>query len=475
MTNTLFEPIESDNVLPTVSKEMTEDAKALKQSILDTVSKPYRYFTTNEYMTILNDLQARHSLFYQFWNLGKPSFSYRIPTAAVGFSKEGECVTFTVNPDFWDRQTPTQQSAIIAHECLHVSLNHGVRGISKMGVRANRMMDVVVNHALVDQFGYSRTEFDPDNNYCWIDTCFGEHAPTIKEGQSFEYYFKKHLELFPEDENGGGQDGGGSGSGQVMDDHSEMDDSPEAKKAMKELLDQIGENLTEEEKEQIKDFIERSMAPEQTNRSTKSAGGAGGNQAWYVPKKKVIKKKKWETIIKKWAKKFINHKDNETDQWARVNRRLTSLNHSFFLPSEMEIEEDFNQKCRIQVWFFSDTSGSCAGYMSRFFAAAESLPIERFDVKMHCFDTAVYETTLASRKLYGFGGTAFCPIEEYIQQYCASKKVAYPDAVFVVTDGYATDHVKPQRPEKWHWFLTPDGQKGCYDERCNTYKLENFE
>ena len=55
----------------------------------------------------------------------------------------------------------------------------------------------------------------------------------------------------------------------------------------------------------------------------------------------------------------------------------------------------------------------------------------------------------------------------------------YPDAVFVMTDGYG-DKVVPQMPERWYWFI--DGGMSSKTlttsycpEECAVYKLTDFE
>lgn len=50
----------------------------------------------------------------------------------------------------------------------------------------------------------------------------------------------------------------------------------------------------------------------------------------------------------------------------------------------------------------------------------------------------------------------------------------YPEAVFVITDGYG-NRVKPARPEKWYWFLTPGGSRYCIPKECNIYNLQDYE
>ncbi len=150
------------------------------------------------------------------------------------------------------------------------------------------------------------------------------------------------------------------------------------------------------------------------------------------------------------------------------------MKNNFFLPTEMEYEG--YEKDRIEVLFFQDTSGSCAHLAKRFFQAAASLPKERFDVRLCCFDTKVYETSLETRQLYGFGGTSFSVLEYWIQNAIASKKLkGYPKAIFVITDGYG-DMVYPQagKEKNWHWFLSNHYTR-CIPAACNIYMLKDFE
>jgi len=93
---------------------------------------------------------------------------------------------------------------------------------------------------------------------------------------------------------------------------------------------------------------------------------------------------------------------------------------------------------------------------------------------MHCFDTEIYETTLASGKLYGFGGTSFDIIEGYIQRKIKyNDNLKYPDAVFIITDGYG-NNVYPEIPKRWYWFLST-GYTSCIPKTCNTFALSNYE
>ena len=92
---------------------------------------------------------------------------------------------------------------------------------------------------------------------------------------------------------------------------------------------------------------------------------------------------------------------------------------------------------------------------------------------MFCFDTNVEETTLASRKIYGGGGTSFRIIESHIQTLISTNGCKYPE-VFVITDGWG-DMVKPKFPQKWHWFLTDNGSNNYLPKESNIYNLKDYE
>ena len=159
-------------------------------------------------------------------------------------------------------------------------------------------------------------------------------------------------------------------------------------------------------------------------------------------------------------------------QWARLHRRFNLMPDGLMLPSEME--EDAFEKDRLPLFFFMDTSGSCFGYKDRFFKAAMSLPKDKFDIRLFCFDTAVQETTLESKKIYGGGGTNFGIIERHIQEVIKKDCIDYPCAVFLITDGEGTV-VYPQHPDKWYWFLTPHNSTRYIPEKSKTVLLKDYE
>jgi len=400
-----------------------------------------------KFLEISRDLERHHSLFYTLWEMGKPHFTNTVSTAGVIFNKDGHQLSFLFNTDFWNSISDYERSFVISHECLHVILNHGIRTrSSKNNSASNIALDIVVNHLLINKFGFERPKLSSslDKKLCWTDTVFKE---TIQTNMCFEYYYNLLKKDCPT-------------KNRSIDDHKTLYGSE-----WSDAISDLSKKMSNEEKDGIKDIIK--------NNFQREAGRDAGCCWEFVDTKGCVpEKRKWETVIKNWSKKHLKEDFSYTEQWARLNRRMCTLSDNLFLPSEMELEHTDN-KDRITVFFYQDTSGSCYNLKDRFFKAAKTLPEDRFDIKMFCFDTKVYETSLKSGRLYGFGGTSFMAIEDHIQKYI-KKETKYPEAVFVISDGYSNSFLVPQCPKNWYVFLSTS-HTACIHKDCNVFKLSDFE
>lgn len=463
-------------------------------------------------------LEDFHGVFYQMWDMGYPHLTFEIPTAAVRFDKEGNQIEFMFSPIAWQKLDLYTKAFVVAHECLHAMLNHGIRSKDcPIPHLANVALDIVVNHMLINKFGFNRASLDlsplvegvkdengnqvPHKNergddivLCWIDTVFGSRQGEIKRNKPFEYYYallEENVVVVPMCGGGGKGNckyrikGGGEGGdgeamgGQVLDDHEFLKDFGE-KKAQEKIAEGINEKLTDEEKE---DFAKKVLKSEEGKAAEKAGeqqgGEPGGKHAGslagrivYQPNAyNIRKKKKWETVIKKWSRRW-KREDATIEQWARKNRRLSEQLTDLMIPADAEYDDKDEQ--RIDVVFYQDFSGSCFHLKDRFFRAAMSLPKERFNVILKCFDTECHFVDPNDPNLRGGGGTSFQILETDIQTMLKDGKLArYPDAVFVITDGYA-DKVEPQFPEKWYFFLS----ENCtyyVPQGAHTFMLQDFE
>lgn len=252
---------------------------------------------------------------------------------------------------------------------------------------------------------------------------------------------------------------------QESEENTNGDDQREGMNQLGDLEDMLQEgylsmNLTSEELKDLQDKFEK---------DGKMAGSQAGNMVKEMMQKKVRKKIKWEKVVKFTVR--ADDEDIELDAWNKEDRRLLFMSKDIMMPGR---EYDY-KKTRIPIFLFMDTSGSCVHYADRFWRAAHTMDPKKFDIRLFCFDTRTYETTLKSKQLYGFGGTRFDIIEERIQETMKTEDIKYPKAVFVITDGYG-NRVIPEKPERWHVFYTDDTMYDrCFPSQCKSYKLSDFE
>lgn len=421
--------------------------------------------TDEQFFLIARELEMYHAVFSKIWNLGKPIFDDKIETARVLFDNEGNCFSFQFNPNFWDKCLEYERYFIICHECLHVLLNHGSRLKFLDKNIGNIAADIVINELLVSSFNFDRTRLGwIGKNGCWINTIFPEQTNDILKDKSLEYYYN----ILQKDSSGKNENSLKNGTVMVLDNHDGLENISESG----EILEEILESLNEIEKSSLNKSL-REGNRDEISKCEKQAGTFPGNLYIKVSVGNVKVKRKWETVIKKWANRFIHDADKDLDQWARTNRRFVGVMNDLFLPSEMEIEERDCIQRKIKVIFFQDTSGSCSHLAERFFKAAKSLPKDRFDIELYCFDTQCYSTTLESGNLYGFGGTSFSILEDKVLEICKNDLTKYAKAVFVITDGYG-NNIYPKKPKNWYWFLS--GKYKYYiPEECNVFDLSDFE
>jgi predicted metal-dependent peptidase len=411
----------------------------------------------SDWERLKNKLACHHSLFYKIVEMGKPFFTDKIPTAAVQFDKEGKFINFLFNEKFWEKCDDYKKMFVICHEALHIVLQHGSRFLEGVDNKiSNIAMDVVVNHSLVRDFGFIKEDVDSNNEYCWVDTVFKDKKYLgfpYPDDESTEFYYN---EIEKQKENNGGGNGNGDSNGKLVDDHSGLTDE-QLEEAVKQTIDQVDAS----EKQQLSDAIN----------NIKNAGVDKGS--WMtINKVKKSRKKKWESIIKKWQFETLRFSSIEKEQWIRKSRRMSGFYNGLILPSNAEIECFHLSKNKTDVYFFLDTSGSCINLAERFFTAANSLPKEKFNIRLFCFDTKVEETDLSSGKIYGGGGTCFSIIEDCIQKEKLKHK-KYPSAVFIITDGMGTK-VTPEHPTRWHWFLSKDNKRHI-PKQSFIYNLDDFE
>lgn len=420
-----------------------------------------RAITYEEKKEISHLLTSHHGVFYKFWELVNPEFSDSVPTACVGIDKKNKNLNFSINKAFWDKCSDNQKRFVVAHEAYHLINQHGSRANGEFDDAKNVCLDIPINEGLVKYFGFNRSEIDAKNEYCWVDKWFKNGE--AEYGKSFEYYYallKKQGRIksvkIPAKCN----------------DHSSLPN----KKAEDQFINSLVESLDQHEAESLKNILDRQKMNdgEPNNKQEKRGQQAGTGTAGIIAKieNKLIKKKpKWETIIRKYAKKIVE-KEFETNHWIIKNRRHNLLDNSLMLPADVDIDDRKNDKEKQSIFCFLDVSGSCWGYKERFYKAFKSIP-NTIKVRLFSFDDIAYELDKKDNRVIGGGGTSFTCIENKIQQIIKKENLQYPKNIFVLTDGYAAPF-NPQYPSRWIFLLTTD-YKYCIPEKSKTFQLQEFE
>lgn len=395
-----------------------------------------------EFLEIAEYAMRFDMIFSEMWQGMRPVYSLPdnspCQTAYVQLDKNGHCLKFVIYKHFWDTMTMHDKMFVFCHEIQHILLKHGKRMLNlsaNLNPEAlNVALDLPINEGLVAHFGFERNK--NLDRFCWVDKIL----PNEAKDKSFEHYFACIANEATVEEI--------AGAGEQIGDHGKLAEMPEdADKLISEIISKINPEIVYEYNE----------------KSRKAGAEGGGNPIMITPV--IVKKPKWEDVIAEWV--LLHPTDTEDETWTHNARRMEGS--GFRLPGEIENIKD--RKNRAKVYLFLDTSGSCVSYASRFFAAAASIPDDKFDVQVFCFDTAVYPTTLESQELFGFGGTAFHVIETYLQENVAE----YPKLVFIVTDSYGGE-VYPEFPDRWMWFLTERTfDAGNIPPESDVYMLADFE
>lgn len=396
----------------------------------------YRWIPYKDYCEISKFLLEYYEIFYRFWTVGYPEFSTRVDTCAVFFEKKtGKYIKFVFNPDFWDTLDNYERAYIIAHECLHLILNHGKRALeSEDHQRANVALDIVVNNILSNGLGLKKTETLLQGQH--METVFKDQDKVLKN-RSFEYYYN-YIKENPDNIN-----------------QERLVNAPShlylGESDLKALLEAItGQEIDDETMEKIKD-------------ETKEPGTESLDNIYDLLNNVTHKQPRWKNFIKKVikTKKGIIEREFCQSNWYKLDKRTSLLPKNIIIPNNNFEKPEF----KYPMWFFQDISGSCEGYIQEFFQVAKSIPEKIFDVRFHTFDTVVREVPLSTKTIHGGGGTCFAIIEAYIQKKIKEEQSKYPELIVCITDGYGTQ-VKPAHPRNWHWILTEDN-KSCIDQNCN--------
>lgn len=417
-----------------------------------------------KYATLL----SRHSLFFRtLWDLTSIRFDDNIPTACIQFSRQtSKPLGMLIGRKFWEESSEEERLFIIAHELCHVIFDHQKRFksfASKLKNQAvcNAGMDVSINEMLVRQFGFRRELLVHEvwQGTCWLNTCWPDE--TVPSGKSADWYIQKLIKDGKYQTKVIGIKGGGSGEPSPFDDHGWMEEECD------EIID-LDDLVTGGE---AKDFIDKLTKDQHEKDLGGQKAGKGGGGSWKdIVEPAPPKKRKWESVIRRWIEKVDVPTFGFHERWFGASPRYSAFERGkAMLPFERFCLDEAKEKHKIRVAFFLDTSGSCSGLGPRFFKAAQSIPNDRFIIDLYYFDDIVVKTSLKDKKVRMGGWTRF----DIIEDECL-KMTKYPDAVWVLSDGYGSNF-NCKSPTRWNWFLTDNHSTSNIPKGSKIHLLKNFE
>lgn len=444
-------------------------------------------------------------------NIGEPKDFRALPTAAIAVQgvKHGdrnlsvdtinEKYDFLFNPDFAASLDTEAMAFVMAHETMHVLLNHLKLGQSfKNPQRFNVAADCVINDYL-HSMGFDVPKI-PDGQGGEAELCIGKNIvgydcanATVTQvyndvkvpdcpscggdGQEKDQNGDDTGQPCP-DCNGTGESGEGDSDGKggygkyapgagSIDDHGWIHDASEAAQKAAEKAAANNPSMPAD-LQKTKD--------QDDGKPTKgySPVGIGGPGAFAEVKGIGLK---WAELLQKINPFMFKKGPRPAASWHARPRKLAAF-PSVRLPVEGDPLDGEGGEIPAIVMAL-DTSGSIGqDDANKFVNLAKSIPQDKIKLFVCTFTTDYMELDLENPQ-WNSGGTSFSAIERYIaDKVMPENRKKYPKAVVVITDGMATfDRESPdaEHHDKYHWLMTRGGHGGYYGTLPGTEEpLDNY-
>jgi predicted metal-dependent peptidase len=416
-------------------------------------------------------------------NIGKPEAVGNPPTAAVAVDPKSENIgadfRFLFNPSFASTLSTEDMAFVMAHETMHVLLNHlSLNKKFKDKKRFNVAADCVINDYLADmgltppdmalrgdeQVGYNCAHATVTEVYGDVgSSCDGCDGTGVGEdGEKCDQCDGTG----DSGAQGDGAYGGYADGGRALDDHEWMEDSTEgdAEAAEKQVEDAVGNDLEDKKNK------------ESGEGGGVSPSGVGGAQGFSELKGVGIK---WAELLKKINPFVFNEGPRPRPAWHRKPRKLMGdAYRDIYLPVTNEGTKGEGGEMPALVMAL-DTSGSIGQETAnKFVNFARSVPQDQIKLHVCTFTSQYMELDLDDPKWVS-GGTNFSAVENYIQDVVKDQtKGQYPKSVVVVTDG-AADFYGADPEERDPWLFLIEGSANYLSTYCSnppgeSDKLDNY-
>lgn len=432
------------------------------------------------------DLNLRTSLMnYVHSKITRQVFTRELDTFAVAALGDGSVVLF-INPDFADSlDDPIAGTSFgLLHEVYHVIERHlALPAHLASDETMTLACEVVINHAVMKRLNTklpTRTLADTGKSEpVGIDPkkIYRDYAKKVEGPVSYEDFTSTVLKCYSELSRmpkppqpkgiavcvhmpeGMGDDNDGTGAGIPV-------DSETIERIVGDAMGSMVNDALKGDSKAREEILDIAKTTEGSDKSSKFWGdlSLGALRGETVATRKV----EWWS---RWLRRTMASLPSFGGKLIYPRKRAAILGA---LGSDSPMLHRGPEKKKLVVRAI-DTSGSMSQeFLDKFFkVTGQTSGVEWVDL---AFDAEVMPYSLGAQ-VHGGGGTNFGVVQEYVEgnREINGKKIdRKPDAVIMVTDGYAPE-ITPADPKKWIWLVTPGGSMwmensmACHEVDLPTY------
>lgn len=408
-------------------------------------------------------------------NVGKPQWRQDLDTAAIDF-EDADNPLFVFNDEFAQTLQPQEMSFVLAHETMHVVLNHGrlLRSLPNTQI-ANIAMDAVINDYLAGQ------GIEPLPWAIRGEQVIGQTAANLPVREVYDRLVHQQRQQEKANEQSDSDDTGDGQSGDEDNGATSSEENSVSSADIEQLAQSVanGGGLLNEHEwvaanadtieqfaaqwEDVPDDIKELMQDAQPAHVRQAGNGTDSAlQEWRETHGVSLA---WEQLLKEIDPDILpkpgpkQRRQHPRSSFRQRPRKLGAFPDLLLPVRDPEPKKrGLNvDKGKPSIVMALDTSGSISRTTANeFVGLAKSIPEDKVDLQCCTFTTSAKELNL-QKPSFPSGGTDFSCIEKYIQDNFLAKGKPYPKAVVVVTDGDASFRtVSPtaEHAKSWTWLLT---------------------
>lgn len=460
-------------------------------------------------------------------NMGSPEIDYDCHTAYVTLNPSAPSgFSFRVNPDFVASCSTVELAGVLAHETMHVLLNHltmvenfsdanklniatdciindyltdagftlvdGVmRGENIVGFNCALSEVYDVYHAIKDDVSNDEANNNSSDEATNADTDSNADADADADADANDNFETENAsgseDVSSHDSNSDAKDSS-ENSSEGKDANSNESNSPSAcgfaERAVKALEDALNDGynaddltsqITRAASAAVGDLMPEDLKEDKGAAKTDPSSGPGtGFQSEAEYAKDNNLSLKWVELLKEINPDFLKKKGKFTPKrrvsYHAPRRKIAAYYPQIILPNYRTLPDPEEKKGDFlpTLVLALDTSSSIPRHLVQTMTSlASSIPADAIHVKCCTFSTRYveYDITSSSNKIAN-GGTCFSAVERFIQETVITEDGKYPSAVVVLTDGEAYfDGIKPtsdQLQNNWLWLDVKEHSYSSY-------------